>query len=118
MEDNVQNDIDESGEIVHAEFTPEAMPDPDEDALVLKAQQGDVHAFDQLVERYQSKIYGLVYNMTSNREDAEDLVQEVFVKAYRALPRFKGNLPSIRGSTALRSIRPLTTVKSAIASVP
>ncbi len=90
MEDNVQNDIDESGEIVNAEFTPEAMPDPDEDALVLKAQQGDVHAFDQLVERYQSKIYGLVYNMTSNREDAEDLVQEVFVKAYRALPHFKG----------------------------
>ncbi|NLX24579.1 MAG: sigma-70 family RNA polymerase sigma factor [Lentisphaerae bacterium] len=66
------------------------MAGPDDDALVLKAQQGDVHAFDVLVERYQSKIYGLVYNMTSNREDAEDLVQEIFVKAYRALPRFKG----------------------------
>ncbi|MBN2703670.1 MAG: sigma-70 family RNA polymerase sigma factor [Pontiellaceae bacterium] len=90
MEDNIQNDVDESGEIVNTKFTPDAMPDPDDDALVLKAQQGDVHAFDQLVERYQSKIYGLVYNMTSNREDAEDLVQEVFVKAYRALPRFKG----------------------------
>ena len=64
------------------------LPDGD---LVFKAQQGDLQAFDQLVERYHGKIYGLTYNMTSNREDAEDLVQEVFVKAFNALPRFKGN---------------------------
>jgi len=57
--------------------------------LVLKAQQGDVPAFEELVERYHGKIYGLTYNMTSNREDAEDLTQEVFVKAFEALPRFK-----------------------------
>jgi RNA polymerase sigma-70 factor (ECF subfamily) len=63
---------------------------PPDDELVLKAQQGDVHAFDQLVERYHGKIYGLTYNMCSNREDAEALTQEVFVKAYEALPRFKG----------------------------
>ncbi len=66
---------------------PQETPD---DELVLKAQQGDVHAFDQLVERYHGKIYGLTYNMTSNREDAEDLTQEIFVKAFQALPRFKG----------------------------
>jgi RNA polymerase sigma-70 factor (ECF subfamily) len=63
---------------------------PSDDELVLKAQQGDVHAFDQLVERYHGKIYGLTYNMTSNREDAEDLTQEIFIKAFEALPRFKG----------------------------
>lgn len=63
---------------------------PTDGELVLKAQQGDVHAFDELVERYHGKIYGLTYNMTSNREDAEDLTQEVFVKAFQALPRFKG----------------------------
>lgn len=63
---------------------------PTDDELVLKAQQGDVHAFDVLVERYHGKIYGLTYNMTSNREDAEDLTQEVFVKAFQALPRFRG----------------------------
>jgi RNA polymerase sigma-70 factor (ECF subfamily) len=63
------------------------LPDAD---LVFKAQQGDLHAFDELVERYHGKIYGLTYNMTSNREDAEDLVQEVFVKAFNALPRFQG----------------------------
>jgi RNA polymerase sigma-70 factor (ECF subfamily) len=70
----------------------EADPDPGpaDGELVLQAQQGDVHAFDQLVERYQPKIYGLTYNMTSNREDAEDLTQEIFVKAFQALPRFKG----------------------------
>ncbi|MCK4565015.1 MAG: sigma-70 family RNA polymerase sigma factor [Verrucomicrobia bacterium] len=70
---------------------PEAdggIPDAD---LVFKAQQGDMQAFDELVERYHGKIYGLTYNMTSNREDAEDLTQEVFVKAFNALPRFKGN---------------------------
>ncbi len=64
------------------------LPDAD---LVFKAQQGDLLAFDELVERYHGRIYGLTYNMTSNREDAEDLVQEVFVKAFNALPRFKGN---------------------------
>ncbi len=64
---------------------------PPDDELVLKAQQGDIHAFDELVERYHGKIYGLTYNMTSNREDAEDLTQDIFVKAFQALPRFKGN---------------------------
>ena len=63
---------------------------PSDDELVLKSQQGDVHAFDDLVERYHSKIYALTYNMTSNREDAEDLTQDIFVKAFQALPRFKG----------------------------
>jgi len=58
--------------------------------LVQKAQLGDMHAFEELVNRYHSKIYGLTYNMTSNREDAEDLTQEIFIKAYKALPRFKG----------------------------
>jgi RNA polymerase sigma factor (sigma-70 family) len=61
-----------------------------DEELVLRSQQGDMPAFEQLVERYHGKIYGLTYNMTSNREDAEDLTQEVFVKAYEALPRFKG----------------------------
>jgi RNA polymerase sigma-70 factor (ECF subfamily) len=57
---------------------------------VQRAQQGDVKAFDRLVAEYQGRIYALLYHMTSNREDAEDLVQEVFVKAYKALPKFRG----------------------------
>lgn len=69
---------------------PEEEESPQDAELVLKAQRGDLHAFDELVERYHGKIYGLTYNMTSNREDAEDLTQEVFVKAFEALPRFQG----------------------------
>lgn len=58
--------------------------------LVARAQQGDTRAFDQLVRKYTPKLYGLVYNMTSNREDTADLLQDIFAKAYRSLGRFMG----------------------------
>ncbi len=74
---------------LEAEEIPEEETGPADMELVLKAQRGDVLAFEELVERYHGKIYGLTYNMTSNREDAEDLTQDVFVKAFEALPRFK-----------------------------
>lgn len=63
--------------------------DPDLD-LVQRAREGDTHAFDELVEKYTPKLYGLVYHMTSNHEDTNDVLQEVFAKAYRALKRFRG----------------------------
>jgi RNA polymerase sigma factor (sigma-70 family) len=63
----------------------------DDLALVKRAQQEDVSAFDELILRYQERIYATVYHMTSNHEDANDLVQESFLKAYRALKSFKGN---------------------------
>ncbi len=75
---------------LNAEKVSEEEEGPSDRELVLQSQKGDVQAFAQLVERYHRKIYGLTYNMTSNREDAEDLTQEVFVKAFEALPRFKG----------------------------
>ena len=65
--------------------------DPSDRDLVERARRKDVAAYDELIRRYQRKIYQLVYNMTSNREDAEDLVQDVFVKAYGALAHFKGD---------------------------
>lgn len=58
---------------------------------VLRAQQHDPKAFNVLMEKYQGRIYALLYHMTSNKQDAEDLLQEVFLKAYKALPKFKGN---------------------------
>lgn len=58
--------------------------------LVLLAQKGRLSAYDELTRRYHSRIYGLTYNMTSNREDAEDLTQEIFLKAYRSLAKFHG----------------------------
>ncbi|MDF3127883.1 sigma-70 family RNA polymerase sigma factor [Kiritimatiellaeota bacterium B1221] len=56
---------------------------------VQEARQGDLQAFDYLMSKYQGRIYALLYNMTSNKEDAEDLLQDVFLKAYKALPKFK-----------------------------
>jgi RNA polymerase sigma factor (sigma-70 family) len=64
-------------------------PDPDRE-LVDRAREGDTRAFDALVVKYSPKLYGLVYNMTSHREDAHDLLQDIFAKAYRSLRRFGG----------------------------
>lgn len=62
----------------------------DEMALVVKAQKGDLAAYDELVRRYQERIYATIYHMTSNHEDANDLAQDTFIKAYQALKSFKG----------------------------
>ena len=63
----------------------------DELALVKRAQEGEMPAYDELVRRYQERIYATVYHMTSNHEDANDLAQETFIKAFRALKSFKGD---------------------------
>ncbi|MEO6182099.1 MAG: sigma-70 family RNA polymerase sigma factor [Verrucomicrobiota bacterium] len=60
-------------------------------ALVNRAKEEDAAAYDQLIRKYQERIYATVYHMTSNHEDANDLTQETFIKAYRALKSFKGN---------------------------
>src|SRR5580658_4264846 len=59
--------------------------------LVVRARGEDILAYDELVRRYQERIYATVYHMTSNHEDANDLAQDTFVKAYRALKSFKGD---------------------------
>ena len=64
--------------------------DPEEDfRLVGLAQKGDMRAYDALVIRHQGRIYAMIRNMVKNDADAWDLSQEVFVKAWRALPRFE-----------------------------
>jgi RNA polymerase sigma factor (sigma-70 family) len=74
------------------ETTKAASPvDPaEEQKLVRRAQTGDLKAYDELVRRYQERIYATLYHMTSNHEDANDLAQETFIKAYQALKSFKG----------------------------
>lgn len=62
----------------------------DELELVRRARRGSLEAYDELVRRYQERIYATIYHMTSNHEDAHDLAQETFVKAYRVLKSFKG----------------------------
>lgn len=61
----------------------------DEHLLIDRAQRGDMEAFRELVERSKVKIYRLAYDLTGNRHDAEDLSQDVFLKAYRSLGSFR-----------------------------
>lgn len=58
--------------------------------LVHRAQDGDTRAFDELVVKYTPKLYGMVYHMTSNKDDTHDLLQDIFAKAYRSVKRFRG----------------------------
>ncbi len=60
-------------------------------ALVQLAQRGDAGAFDALVRRYQHKVVKLVLRYVRDPAEAEDIAQEAFIKAYRALPRFRGD---------------------------
>lgn len=69
----------------------DAPAQPDDLSLVHRAQGGDEAAYDELVRRYQRQIYGVIYHMTSHHEDANDLTQEAFVKAWQALKSFKGD---------------------------
>ena len=61
-----------------------------ETALVHRARQGELAAYDDLVRCYQERIYATIYHMTSNHEDANDLAQDTFIKAFQALKSFKG----------------------------
>jgi RNA polymerase sigma-70 factor (ECF subfamily) len=74
--------------------TPEsgtsADPVREERALIRAAVGGDLEAYDQLVQRCQERIYATLYHMTANHEDANDLAQETFIKAYRSLKSFRG----------------------------
>ncbi len=62
----------------------------DDTEWVRRAQAGDPAAFDALVVKYSPRLYGLVYNMTSNHEDTNDLLQDIFAKAYRSIAGFRG----------------------------
>ena len=61
----------------------------DDAAAVAQARAGDSEAFRLLVERYSRALFRLAYRMTGNEHDAEDVVQEAFLKAYRSLDRFE-----------------------------
>jgi len=65
----------------------------DEAALVAAAQAGDEAAFAEIVKRYQRAVYRVVYALTRNASDADDLAQDTFVRAYRALDRFRVGEP-------------------------
>src|SRR5216110_1466534 len=86
------SDLLSSGFGAHAKSKRDAMDQPrrDEDQeLVARTQSGDASAFDQLVIKYTPRLYGLVYNMTANHEDTNDLLQDIFSKAYKSIRGFR-----------------------------
>jgi RNA polymerase sigma-70 factor (ECF subfamily) len=90
----------------------------DETTLVAQAREGDAVAFGELVRRYEGKIFRLAQHVTQNREDAEDVLQETFMKAYEHLDQFQGNskfytwIVRIAVNQALMKLRRRKTDKS------
>src|SRR5690242_2313611 len=90
----------------------------DEAAIVAQARQGDAKAFSELLHRYEGKIFRLALHITQNREDAEDVLQETFLKAYEHLDQFQGNskfytwIVRIAVNQALMKLRRRKTDKS------
>jgi len=71
--------------------SPETLEVHPDVALVERAREGDTAAFEQLVRQYDRKIFRIANHITQNREDAEDIVQDAFLKAYQKLHQFQGN---------------------------
>src|SRR3954464_15697841 len=90
----------------------------DEGVLVAQSREGDTRAFGELVRRYEGKIFRLAQHVTQNREDAEDVLQETFLKAYEHLDQFKGDskfytwIVRIAVNQALMKLRRRKTDKS------
>ncbi len=62
-----------------------------DEELVEKVKKGDVDAYEEIVKKYENKVFGIVYHMIKNQNDVEDLAQEVFIKVYKNLSKFKGD---------------------------
>jgi len=73
---------------MHTEATP-AQVDVPEVELVRQCQAGRSEAFDELVIRYRTRVFAMIYNMVHNEQDAWDLAQESFVKAWKSIKRFR-----------------------------
>lgn len=72
--------------------SPERQQEADADfSIVKRVQAGDVAAFDQLILKYRERVFGVIYNMTANREDTSDLTQDTFIKAFQSINRFQGH---------------------------
>ena len=67
-----------------------AQADVSELDLVKRCQAGETEAFDELVTRYRTRIFAMIYNMVHNEQDAWDLAQDSFVKAWKSIKRFRG----------------------------
>src|SRR5271157_4728818 len=95
----------------------ELEPHPDV-ALVERVRAGDMAAYDQLVRKYERQVFRIAQHITQNREDAEDVAQDAFLKAYEKLEQFQGNskfytwLVRIAVNEALMRLRKRRTSKT------
>lgn len=77
--------------IASAAATPDRRREAEDDWLIVqRVQSGEVECFDDLVRKYRERIWSVVYHLTSNREDAADLTQDAFLKAFQSINRFQG----------------------------
>ena len=74
---------------MQTEATP-AQADVSEFDLVRRCQAGDTEAFDELVTRYRTRVFSMIYNMVHSEQDAWDLAQDSFLKAWKSIKRFRG----------------------------
>jgi RNA polymerase sigma-70 factor (ECF subfamily) len=70
--------------------SPDLVAGPDDLELVARCQAGDTSAFNELVTRYRNRAYAMIYNMVRNEQDAWDLAQDGFVKAWKSIGKFRG----------------------------
>jgi RNA polymerase sigma-70 factor (ECF subfamily) len=77
-----------TGEGIISEASPDVSPHEDT-VLVRQVQEGDSRSFDLLIHKYRTRLYSVIYNLTSNREDASDLTQEVLIKAFQNIHKFR-----------------------------
>jgi RNA polymerase sigma-70 factor (ECF subfamily) len=76
-------------------LSPSSVPPSDERTLVRAAADGDARAFEQLVGSHHRRVFGFIYQMTRQRQDAEDLTQQTFIKAFHHLAGFDASRPMI-----------------------
>ena len=115
-------EVDDSPDLLPGNSSDEPLPPglsaDDELALVNRSRNGDAAAFSELVNRYERRIFRLAKRITQNDEDAEDVLQEAFLKAYQNLDSFQGNskfytwLVRISVNEALMKLRKRKTDKT------
>jgi len=84
------NEVETRASKFEAGHSPIDAGEPDDVELVKRCQAGDSSAFNDLITRYRSKVFTMIYGMVQNEQDAWDLAQEGFLKAWKSIHRFKG----------------------------
>ena len=84
------NEVETRASKFEAGHSPIDAGEPDDGELVKRCQAGDSSAFNDLITRYRSKVFTMIYGMVQNEQDAWDLAQEGFLKVWKSIHRFKG----------------------------